>query len=76
MTGVVGAENKDLRSRLSNWKFESAMNYLDGESEEVAVKTLDGLFGNCGWFWGNMGEVVGLAVLYLIGHDEPESGSA
>ena len=67
-------ELKDLRDRLYNWKFNSAL--------ECAIKTLEDLgddqdniaalarlFGNCGWIEGDMGVLISIAVHSLIGND-------
>lgn len=52
--------NKDLVSRLYNFKFEKALMYLKGESKEVKedVKTLASVFKDCGWIDGTMGEII------------------
>jgi|ADurb_Cas_03_Slu_FD_contig_21_1334007_length_357_multi_3_in_0_out_0_1 hypothetical protein len=53
--------NEDLRSRLDNYKFQSATKYLEGEPEEVKrlVIALACTFGNPGWgVEGNMGLIV------------------
>lgn len=72
MKGIVTEGNVYLRGRLFNWKFNSALKYLEGESEEVVenVKSLDRLFESCGHFGGDLGNLVRLAVLYLIGDEE------
>ena len=48
--------NKDLFGRLDNYKFESALAYLKGESKETKdlVKFLAKVFGNSGWILGDM----------------------
>jgi len=54
-------ENRSyLIDRLDNWKFTSATSYLEEESEEInnLVNLLSGLFGNCGWFDGSIGNLV------------------
>jgi hypothetical protein len=58
----------ELQSRLENWKFASAMQYIDGEPENVenAVSALSEAFGDCGWFGGRMGVIVGAAVDGLL----------
>ena len=40
--GLVSKKNKKLRNKISNWKFKSAVAYLDGEKEKVKeiVKSL------------------------------------
>lgn len=63
--------NKKLFGRLLNWKFEQALQYLDNEPEEVKdlVKSLARMFGNSGWFFGDMSEIVRHA-LFDIGVEE------
>ena len=61
--------NDDLKGRLLNWKFRSAAEHLEGESEETKtiVDALASCFGNCGWFEGDMGMIVGtLVTCYLL----------
>lgn len=64
--------NQDLCSRLDNWKFETAHRYatelgLDENDLEV-IKVLSDTFGDCGWFDGSMGVIVGAAVDSLLGN--------
>jgi len=72
--GLVRQENERLRSCLLNWKFGQASQYLRRESEEVKniVQTLKTLFGNCGWFDGDMGTIVAAVVVLLIGNEWKE----
>lgn len=63
-----------LRGRLVNWKFKQALQYLRGQPENVnmGVRTLDRLFGDCGWgLDGEMGQLVELAVTAIIGEERP-----
>lgn len=73
MKGIVSERNANLRGRLFNWKFGSALMYLEGEDMEVVgnVRSLYRLFENCGHFEGDLGNLVRLAVLYLIGDEDP-----
>ena len=45
--------NENLYGRLYNWKFESALKYLKGESKEVkkTVRELARKYGNIGWIY-------------------------
>ena len=56
--------NEDLCSRLLNWKFESALKYLDGEPDEVVklVDSLSTMFGDSGWFSGSMAILIANAL--------------
>ena len=60
-----------LRSRLINWKFKQAMEYSDVlETDPEAMDVLESLekmFGNSGWFDGDMATIVGVAVDMLLG---------
>jgi hypothetical protein len=64
-------KSEKLRSRLINWKFKSAMIYADvfSDDEEAleVLKTLNGMFGNVGWFDGGMQVLIGVAVDMLLG---------
>lgn len=66
---LVKKENENLISRLSNYKFKSALDHLEGESEKVKtiVEALANTFENSGWFGGSMGDIVDAAVTLLIG---------
>ena len=68
---LVKKENENLISRLSNYKFKSALEYLDGEDEIVItiVEALASTFENSGWFGGSMGDIVDAAVTLLIGSE-------
>ena len=57
-----------LISRLENWKFESALKYVDAEDEDVqeTVTALAVMFGNCGWMYGFMGTIINATVNHLI----------
>jgi hypothetical protein len=57
---MVRKENKKLISRLFNYKFRTAQQYLEGEDEEVieVVNALAETFDNCGWIDGNMDVII------------------
>jgi len=63
-----GATKELLKGKLTNWKFRSALSYLDGQTEEVkdVVNALCRSYGNCGWFEGDMGLIVGICVESVI----------
>jgi hypothetical protein len=46
--------NESLHSRLHNYKFESAKQYLEGEPDEIKllVNSLADMFGDVGWGLG------------------------
>jgi hypothetical protein len=56
--------NEQLESRLRNWKFSSAMNYVKGEGEktERIVYVLASLFGNVGYMDSDLGVLVETAL--------------
>lgn len=70
-----------VSERLANWKFATALRYLEDPasarqllSEDVlpvpephltTIKALAMTFGNCGWFQGSMSDVVRAAVRSL-----------
>lgn len=61
--------NNNLSSRLYNWKFNQALRYLDGETEEVKnlVNALAMIFGNIGWELDSpMVVIIGFAVDSVI----------
>ena len=65
--------NDELRGRLYNWKFESALNYLENEDESVVneTKALAATLGNVGWsLRGTMGVLVAGVVKRLIGGED------
>lgn len=67
--------NEKLKSRLSNYKFDQALLYLEGEDEDVqeVVKALAETFGSVGWgLTGHMGVIVE-AALRSIGASSEES---
>lgn len=58
---------EDLISRLNNWKFAQALQYTNAETKNVEVITaLAMLFGNSGWFQGQIGILLDYVVEYLI----------
>jgi hypothetical protein len=70
---IDGLRNVDtaLRSRLINWKFESALKYVDefGEDEEAreVLEALARLHGNSGWTQGDLALIISVAVDMLLG---------
>ena len=68
----VRKDNTKLRSRLDNWKFEQATQYLKGESIMVknVVRALARTFGDPGWFEGDMGTIVAAALDCITAEDE------
>lgn len=62
-------------NRLENWKFASALGYAEKgstptDSEREAIEALSAVFGNCGWFGGSTGVIVGAAVDRVVtGYD-------
>lgn len=65
---MIREENEKLKSRLLNYKFRTARQYLEGESEEVieVVHALAETFDNCGWIDGNMGTIIQACVSNII----------
>lgn len=71
--------NDEVAGRLYNWKFSQAGAALDTqiaagevvptETERETIAALGRLFGNCGWFDGDMGVLVGTAVRSLTGEE-------
>jgi len=63
---MVKVKNEELKSRLHNWKFESAMGCIDStkEADEVVntVEALAKVFGNVGWFGGALAIIIGQAL--------------
>jgi len=60
--------NEKLKSRVENWKFESALKYIDDkvtDGEKEIIKALARLFGNSGWFYGDMGILVDTVLDFL-----------
>jgi hypothetical protein len=67
------AMNDNLRSRLENWKFASATNYLDdgcSPEDKDLILALSSMYGDCGWFDGNQGILIGAAVSLLLSSGE------
>lgn len=57
--------NEDLYSRLYNYKFEQAKQYLGGEPDEIKllVNALADMFGDVGWgLDGSIGILVSFAL--------------
>jgi hypothetical protein len=66
----------DLKGRLKNYKFKSALNYLDGEDEEVVelVKSLAAMYGNVGWFEGYSDVIISNALENIgVYNTEPDT---
>lgn len=63
--------NENLNSRLINWKFESALKYLDGEDQDTKelVMALSRTLGNSGWLMGDIATIVGAAMEAIEGID-------
>lgn len=60
--------NEKLKSRLENWKFKQALQYVDdsvSEDEKNVIGTLARLFGDCGWLEGDVGTLISVAVRSL-----------
>lgn len=68
---MINSNNENLIGRVENWKFEQAIKYLEGESDEVKeiINALATSFGNVGWFDGNLGRIVEFAVKCLLPDD-------
>jgi hypothetical protein len=61
--------NTKLISRLENWKFEQALQYIDKDTPEtisIIIQVLSEEYGDCGWFMGNQGVIVSTTVRYLL----------
>lgn len=60
--------NDKCKGRIVNWKFTQAMGYYEGgdDNERILLRSLSETFGDCGWFDGNMGEIVGAVVQWLL----------
>lgn len=58
-----------LKSRLTNWKFESAAELLSADDHTEAAELIHALaaqFGNCGHFDGEMGDLIAAVVELLL----------
>lgn len=69
--GIVRSDTKHadrLISCLYNWKFRSALQYLEGQPDRVRelVEALANTVGNSGWEDGYLGTIIGAAVDKLI----------
>ena len=66
---------ENLLGRLHNWKFESALEYLDGspESDQKIVMELAKEYGNIGWIPGDAAikDVIGAELQKIYGYEEP-----
>ncbi len=63
-----------VQSRLYNWKFSSAHDHLmvhdlkdATEDEREAIAALARVFGNCGYFYGELASIVRGCVAWLLG---------
>jgi hypothetical protein len=71
--------NKNLVSRLENWKFDSAETAADDDSvqldddQQSVISSLSTVFGNVGHFHGDLAEIIRAAVNYVIGVQHGES---
>lgn len=66
----VGSAQTPGRGRLFNWKFETALRYIDQfpDGAHELLRALSRLFGDVGWFSGDMATVIEYA-LNSIGID-------
>ena len=74
---IINKDNEELINRLYNWKFKSAIKFLNGEDEYVkdVVNTLNNLFGNCGWILsGEMADMVEYALVSIGLNEVLEEG--
>jgi len=66
--------NKKIQNRLFNWKFNSALYYVDDNVTREELQVIDALaaeFGNCGWGQnGEAGRRIESILLPLIGPNE------
>ena len=69
---MISKKNENLRGRLYNFKFDSALQYLDGETDEdkEVIEALARMFGNCAWMGGDIELVVSGCVFSLISGEE------
>ena len=61
--------NERLSGRIYNWKFASAAGYLTGDLDadlHDTVCALSEMFGNSGWFYGDMGTVINYVVNAML----------
>jgi len=61
---VTTPSSEKLISRLANWKFCQALSHLKGQPQDVCdvIQSLGDTFGDCGWFEGRMGIIIGAAL--------------
>jgi hypothetical protein len=61
----MNAEEQQFTGRMINWKFDQALARippsLSTEDREI-VAALAATFGDCGWFSGSIGVIVGAAI--------------
>jgi len=61
--------NSNVRGRLQNWKFGQALVACDGTEEKEyrhKIDLLARLFGDVGWFDGDLGELVDWTVMQML----------
>ena len=63
--------DEKIKSRLNNWKFQTALNYLATDAnctdnELELITALARVFGNVGWFEGDMSTIVSAALQTLL----------
>lgn len=70
---------EDVAGRLENWKFSQALAALNAddatETEIHIIGSLSRMFGNVGWFDGEMSVIVATVVEYLL-TDSPKEADA
>src|SRR5262245_28641715 len=56
-----------LHNRLENWKFQQATRYLKGirGEDRDLVEALSRMFGDVGWFEGDMGIIIEAALSHI-----------
>ncbi len=72
---MLFATSKKLRSRIYNWKFTDALQYLEDEDEDdiEIIKALAVTLGNAGWNTsGPKATIASCAVRELLGPEEKE----
>lgn len=66
--------NEEARDRILNWKFARAAELLDNanasQAESELIAALARTFGDSGWFEGDVGLLVGVAVETLLVADD------
>jgi hypothetical protein len=82
-TGESFVLNDNVIKLLKNWKFQLASAYADEqteplptEAELLLIESLARVFGNIGWFSGDMATIVSAAVSTLLSEYLPEPEDA